>query len=124
MGWLRLTKSEVPSSVQINRIEQDELDLAIAEADPELVIITSSFNIRDTVIDVVLADATAGGLQVGLPYASSERKLYIKKIDSTINPVTIVGRDGQTIDDSTSWEITLQYNAMEVVGAGTGWFIL
>lgn len=124
LGWLRLTKSNVPSSVQLNRIEQDELDAAIAEADPQTVTITSSFLIRDAVIDVILVDATTGGVNVGLPYADTDRKLYIKKIDPTINPVTITGRNGQTIDDSISWEITLQYNTMEVVGAGTSWYIL
>lgn len=123
-GWLRLTKSDVPSSVQINRIEQDELDAAIAEADPQTVTITNSFVINDDVIDIVLSNASLNNLTVTLPLASSNRQLYIKKIDPTNNVVTVSGQNGQLIDGSVTWEISTQYVTMELVADGSNWHIL
>lgn len=124
MGWLILVKTNVPSHVQLNRIEQDELDKSIAEAVKKTVILTNSWIINDASTDVILADASLNALTVTLPVGVSGRKIYVKKTDSTSNAVTVIGHNSQTIDDSLTWEISVQYVTMEIVSDGTNWHII
>lgn len=124
MGWLRLIKTNVPSQVQLNRIEQDELDTSIAEAVPQKITVTASFIMSGNELDVVFADASAGDLIITLPLAETDRQIYVKKIDSTSNTVTITGQNSQTIDDVLTWEISAQYVTMLVNSDGLNWHIL
>ena len=124
LGWLSLVKTNVPSHDQLNRIEKDELDKSIAEAVKETIVATSSLIINDDETDVILADASSGALTVTLPLGVIGRKMYIKKTDSTSNAVTVTGQNNQTIDDSSTWEISVQYVTMELVSDGTNWHIL
>ena len=74
----------------------------------------------------VLGDATSGGITFTLPIASSNtgRIFYIKKIDSSVNTVTIDGNGSETIDEGTTAIITNQYEAITVQSDGSNWHIL
>ncbi len=71
---------------------------------------------------VVYCDASGGGFIVTLPdpAANPTKRYYIKKIDSTSNPVTVAA----TIDDVTNKVISIQHNCLEVHSDGTQWRIL
>lgn len=66
-------------------------------------LVSSSTTIGENV-GVVLADASAGPITITLPFASqaARREYHIKKIDSTVNMVTILPRGSETIDGETS----------------------
>lgn len=75
---------------------------------------------------VLLGDATAGPVTVTLPSAASleGRTLIIKKIDSTLDTVTIAANGGETIDGEATQVIYTQYTSKTIVSDGTEWWII
>jgi len=73
---------------------------------------------------VILADATSGDITITLPSASTGLHYYIKKIDSSSNKVIVDGDGSETIDGSTTQDIISQYDTLEIVSDGTGWYIM
>jgi hypothetical protein len=76
--------------------------------------------------DLILADATSNNLIVSLPTASgiSGRVYYFKKIDNTVNTVTIDGNGAETIDGVANYILSLQYEFVQIVSDGSNWFVL
>lgn len=74
----------------------------------------------------ILADATSGAFTVTLPAAAAIKgRIYvIKKIDSSINAVTVDGNASETIDGATTKAITLQYSAAMIQSDGANWRII
>ncbi len=75
---------------------------------------------------VVLCDASGGAFTVTLPALAANigRRFYIKKIDATANAVTIDGNGAETIDDALTRVLAAQYDAVELVGEPSGWWII
>lgn len=86
---------------------------------------TTSFTADDGAT-VYLCDATSGNITATLPTAASAdtRVYYIKKIDSSVNIVTIDGDSSETIDDSTTQVISFQYDSAEIISDGSEWWII
>ena len=76
--------------------------------------------------ETVLANVSAGAFAITLPTAvGATGKTYIvKKIDSSANSVTVNTTSSQTIDGATSRLLTNQYDAIQVQGDGSNWFII
>ncbi len=72
---------------------------------------------------MILADATAASQTINL--LSTGRNTYIiKKIDSSVNTVTIDPAGAATIDGSTTKVLTVQYTSLMIVRDGSGnWHI-
>jgi len=86
-----------------------------------------SSNVSPTVTNQLLVGNAAGGqVYVSLPAAVNvSGKVYcIKKVDSTINAVTIDADGSETIDGDLTIDITGQYDALTVVSNGTSWLII
>lgn len=66
--------------------------------------------------DVILVDATAGDVIITLPDASLtsgyQKTFDVKKIDSSLNTVTVVDAGGNNIDSALSWIITGQNDSV------------
>ena len=75
---------------------------------------------------IVLCDTTSGSIIVTLYTAvgNAGKELDIKKIDSSVNTVTIDGDGSETIDDITTQVISTQYVNISIVSDGTEWFIV
>jgi hypothetical protein len=95
---------------------------------PEVIsVVTKTANYTLVLTDgVVLVDATSGDLTMTLPTAASaiNRVFYIKKIDSSSNSVTIDANGSETIDDSLTCIITMQYDCPKLVSDGTEWWVI
>lgn len=76
--------------------------------------------------DVLLGDATSGAITITLPTAvgNTGEVFHIKKIDSSVNAVTIATTSSQTIDGVTTQSIGVQYKNITVVSNGSSWSIL
>jgi len=73
----------------------------------------------------ILGDATAGPITVTLPAAAgSTRVLNVKKIDSSLNDVTIDGDASETIDGEPTQALVAQNECFTVHSSGTAWFII
>ena len=76
--------------------------------------------------DVILVDATTGSVILDLPAASTAngKRFDIKKIDSSVNNIIIDGNLSETIDDSLTLTITVQYESFTIISNGTAWYII
>lgn len=75
--------------------------------------------------NVVLVDASAGPVLITLPpvaiYAGPG--YTVKKIDPSANAVTLDGSGSETIDETTTRILSMQYDAVEILGDGTEWWL-
>ncbi len=103
----------------INALEADQTE-SLA-----LVTKTAAYTATDS-DTVILCDATAGAFTVTLPTAVGRtgRVFYIKKIDATVNAITLDGDGAETIDGGTTQVISIQYNALKLISDGSEWHIL
>lgn len=76
--------------------------------------------------DVLLGDATSGAITITLPTAvgNTGEVFHIKKIDSSVNAVTIATTSSQTIDGALTQPILFQYQTITIVSNGVGWSVL
>lgn len=74
----------------------------------------------------VLVDCTGGAITTTLPTAVNiPGKVYnIKKIDSTVNAVTIDGNGAETIDGAATQVISFQYDSLTIQSDGANWYII
>lgn len=74
----------------------------------------------------ILCDASSGAFSINLPAAaSSANRIYsIKKIDSSVNIVTIDGDASETIDGALTLSLIGQYQSVTVTCNGSNWFII
>ena len=79
-----------------------------------------------TTYDIILNNATSTAITNTLPTAVgiTGKIFYIKKVDSSINAVTIATTSSQTIDGITTKVITTQYVTITVVSDGANWNII
>ncbi len=73
----------------------------------------------------ILADATSAAFTVTLPtpVGISGRQYTIKKIDSSVNVVTIASTAG-TIDGAVTKALSAQWQAVRLVSDGVNWFVV
>ena len=74
----------------------------------------------------ILGNATTGSFSVTLPTSVGiTGKIYIvKKVDSSVNTVTIATTSAQTIDGAASKVLSYQYDGMQVQSDGANWVII
>jgi len=73
---------------------------------------------------ILLCDATSAAITVTLPRPDKGLEIDIKKIDSSVNAITIDGEGSDTIDGSLTQIITTQWDSATLVADGTSWFII
>ncbi len=79
-----------------------------------------------TTPSTVLVNANSAPITISLPAASTftGNLLRLKKIDSSVNAVTIDGFSTETIDGDETKQLTSQYEAITIISDGTAWYIL
>lgn len=73
----------------------------------------------------VLVDASGGARTITLPAAAlhTHRIYNIKKIDVSVNAVTIDGNAAETIDGAATQTLAVQWDSYTIQSNGTEWFI-
>jgi hypothetical protein len=76
--------------------------------------------------NTILCDATSAGFTIALPAASgnSGLKYNIKKIDSSVNVVTIDADGAETIDGALTLPLSSQNESYTIQCNGSAWYIL
>ena len=84
--------------------------------------VTASFT-YDVTGYLVSADATLGAITATLPTAVgiTGRVYGIKKIDSSVNAVTIDGAGTETIDGALTWSTATQWAGVFIMSNGANW---
>jgi len=114
-------------TANFNRYEDIELTSTILGAKT----IVNQWNTRDVAVNTtldethrtVLVDATGAARTITLPTAASAkyRKYTIKKIDASVNTVTIDAAGAELIDGALTVVIGIQYGSITVQSNGTEW---
>lgn len=86
----------------------------------------------DTTLDAdadggtVLVDATAANRTITLPAAAGAalRRYTIKKIDASVNAVTVDADGTELIDGAATFPLTVQYQSVTVHCDGAAWWVL
>jgi len=75
--------------------------------------------------DLILCNATSAGFDVTVPVGFvSGTHVTVKKIDASVNAVTVKQSAAETIDGAASIAIATQYETITVVSDGTNWHVL
>jgi hypothetical protein len=76
--------------------------------------------------NILLVDATSGAKTITLPTAIglSGTNYIVKKIDNSVNVITINTTSSQTIDGMLTKSINTQYSGYNIVSNGTNWYII
>ncbi len=76
--------------------------------------------------DVILVDATSGDIVVTMPPAQGRmgREFDVKKIDSSVNTVTLDGFGSDLIDGEAEFIIGTQNDSIRLISDNTDWWIL
>lgn len=74
----------------------------------------------------IICNASGGAFTITLPAVASHtnRIYHIKKIDNSVNAVTIDGNGAETIDDGATAILTVQYESVSVQSDGSEWWII
>jgi hypothetical protein len=74
----------------------------------------------------ILCDASGGSFAVTLPSVSGTtgRVYVIKKIDSSVNTVTVDGDSSDLIDGATTQVLTAIYESITIQSNGSAWYII
>jgi hypothetical protein len=85
----------------------------------------ASYNVLGTDA-LIKVDAGLNPITVNLPDATTlqGKVYYIKKVDSSVNVVTIDAFSTQTIDGVTTEVLSIQYEGVSLVSDGNNWLIL
>lgn len=86
---------------------------------------TGNYTVQGT-DNVLLGDATGGAILFTLPTAASAvgQVFFFKKIDASLNAVTIQGNGIELIDGLNTMVINSQYVAATLVSDGTQWWVI
>lgn len=73
-----------------------------------------------------LIDASAGPVSIDLPLAADNigRAVVFKKVDASLNAVTLAADGADLIDGAATLAITTQYLAYHVVADSNGWWVI
>lgn len=85
---------------------------------------TNNYTITDS-DDIILADASRGAFAVTLPTAVSSAKTYtVKKVDGSLNTVTMNTTSFQTIDGGPSALMKVQNVSITVASDNSNWMVI
>ncbi len=111
-------------SIEQNEGQEDFKWITISRS-RTVVNVTNNYSI-DSDDYLVLADASANNITILLPSAAeaNENEIHIKKIDTTINSITLQTQNGELIDGITSYSIYDSYVTINVISNGTAWYLI
>jgi hypothetical protein len=74
----------------------------------------------------ILGDATSAAFTLTLPTAVgiAGRIYTLKKIDSSVNAVTIDGNGAETIDGEATYSLSTQWKYVSIQSDGSNWVII
>jgi len=85
-------------------------------------IVTKTANYSASNYDFVVGDASSAGFTVTLPTAAVNALVRVKKIDSSVNAIVVVGQNSATIDGAASQTVNNQLQTQDFLSDGTNWY--
>jgi hypothetical protein len=75
--------------------------------------------------DLILCNAVDGAITINLPTVSGNSGLTytVKKIDSSVNAITVDANGSELIDGALTQVISSQWTSMTIASDGSAWYI-
>lgn len=98
---------------------------AVLNSDPATRLVTGAYD-ADAFDSLIRVDAAAAAVTVTLPPADllPGKVITVKRIDGSVNAVTVAGRTGQTIDGAASISLAAQWASVTVQSNGSTWDLI
>lgn len=74
--------------------------------------------------DIVLANANGAAFSVALPAPTAGAWVTVKKVDASVNAVTVTTPGAETIDGAATYVISTQWTSRDFVSDGTNWYLV
>jgi len=116
----------VLSDIQAGLTTQINTALTSSQNLTNVFISTTPYTVT-TANEIVFVDATAAAITVNLPSTadvSNGKQFWIKKIDSTVNAVTVDASDTQTIDGELTRALLLDNESIGIASDSSNWAII
>ena len=131
MSFTTISSTDLPSNFPATHDENMRTARSVTIADKTADFTAWADDAAGSPKDLYLVDATSGAVTVTLPAvadvtsANNEgRPLWVKKVDASVNAVTLDGDGSETIDGATTKALSSQYDVCCVVCDGTEWHVL
>lgn len=86
---------------------------------------SSNYTTASTQSECILGNAAGGAITITLPTAASNTNVYtVKKIDASVNTVTIATTASQTVDGGATAVLRVRYASVNLVSDGSNWFVV
>jgi hypothetical protein len=120
LGTIKLTGLYTVANVTVS----GPTGLKIIDGQSAFPVVTRTANYTARVTDeVILVDATSGPITITLMSAArTPNRFTIKKIDASVNLVTIATSGGQNIDGSSTATLISQWDSKTVIPSSNNWF--
>lgn len=115
----------IPTYINLDDFRRRLLNALYAVFLPRTKSVTASAT-ANTTDNVYLADATSASLTITLPDAiiNKDQIVVVKKVDTSVNTVTIDGNGAQTIDGAATVVLSTQYHFRVMVSDGSNWHVI
>jgi len=110
------------STAKLINASVTKVKLATGATDFTLNAKTSAYSVVNS-DELITADATSGAFTLTLPTAVgiSGRRIIFKKIDSSVNAVTLDGNGSETIDGDLTTGLNFQNQSSTIISNGANW---
>ncbi len=127
--WLDIAFKQVETSVEQINLALAAAGIALDQAGQALTVAIREVNASGPVLEndyIVLVDATAAAVTLDLPAAAGSKGalVTVKKLDSSVNTVTVEANASETIDGAANKTLTAQYETLRIVCDGVEWWVI
>ncbi len=127
--WIDVAFKQIETSVDNINLALAASGIALDQSGQALTVAIREVNASGPVLGndyIVLVDTTPGAVTLDLPAAADNTGaiVVVKKIDSSVNSVTIEADGSETIDGAANKSLTTQYETITVVCDGTEWWTI
>jgi hypothetical protein len=125
--WLDIAFKQIETSVTRIELALAAAGIALDQSGQALTVAIRKVPASGAVLSndyIILSDATSDNIVLDLPLAGQNEGaiVVVKKIDSSVNTVTIEPAASETIDGATNKVLSTQYQKITIVSDGTQWW--
>jgi hypothetical protein len=127
--WINAAFSQIEESVGNINLALAAAGIALDQAGQALTVAIREVSTSGPVLGndyLVLVDTTTASVTLDLPPAVSNKGaiVVVKKVDSSVNTVTVETNASETIDGATNKALTAQYETLTIVCDGVEWWVV
>ena len=127
--WWDTTLKQIEKSITDIQLALTAAGIALDQSGQALTVAIREVSASGPVLEsdyIVLVDATSGAVTLDLPAAADNEGtlVTVKKLDSSVNAITVDANASETIDGTATKTLSTQYETLRLVCDGTEWWVI